>query len=77
VELVIDAGDESDEDLDSAAVEEAVVEAQEIQDDDGQIAHDDAVVKSLPDVAIQEMAKKNVVMTDAENWMALKIFPAV
>ena len=76
--MVVDFGDEPDENSeDEAAVEQAAEDAEDIPEDDGKIAHDDAVVKTLRDLAIQEMRQEGVVMSDAENRMALKLFPAV
>lgn len=69
--------DDEDEDEDPVAAEEASVDAQETENDDGQIAHDDAVVKSLRDVAIRDMRAQGIVMTAEENQMALKLFPVV
>ena len=75
-EQVLDDGS-ADSDLEDIAVaEEALVEAQEDQDD-GQVAHDDAVVKSLHDIAIHQMAEKGVTMMADEEKVALKVFPAV
>jgi len=79
VELVVDPGDGSDEEEEEenfAATEQALIE-EEIQADDGQVAHDDAVVKSLCDIAVREMENEGVVMSEAEKWMALKLFPVV
>ncbi|KAF8953370.1 hypothetical protein BDZ97DRAFT_1639950, partial [Flammula alnicola] len=56
---------------------QASIKAEETQEDDGQVAHDDAVVKSLQDVTIHEMKYQGVVMSEAEKQMALKLFPAV
>ena len=67
--------DDSDEEL---AVEEATVDGQVEQDDEGQIEHDREVVKSSYDLAILDMrVEYGVRMTPAEEKMALKIFPAV
>jgi hypothetical protein len=80
VELVVDPGDGSDEEEEEeenfAATEQALIE-EEIQVDDGQVAHDDAVVESLHDIAVHEMENEGVVMSEAEKQMALKLFPAV
>ncbi|KAF8974785.1 hypothetical protein BDZ97DRAFT_1646609, partial [Flammula alnicola] len=62
---------------DVAVTEEAIIDALENEDNDGQVAHDEVVVKSLHDVAIQQMAKNGVTMRQAEERMALKLFPAV
>ena len=77
----MDPGDGSDEEEEEeegnfAATEQALIE-EEIQADDGQVAHDDAVVKSLCDIAVCEMENEGVVMSEAEKWMALKLFPVV
>ena len=53
------------------------MDAQESQGDEGQIAHDDEVVKSIHDRAILEMRQRNVKMTPVEEKMAQKIFPMV
>jgi len=77
VELVVDPGDRSDDD-DEAATEQVLVDLEEgAQEDDGQIAHDDAVVKSLRDIAELEMERRGVEMSQEERRMALKLFPAV
>ena len=67
--------DDSDEEL---AVDEATVDGQVEQDDEGQIEHDREVVKSSHDLAILDMrVEYGVRMTPTEEKMALKIFPAV
>jgi hypothetical protein len=78
VELVVDPGDgfDDDDDDDFAATEQVLAE-EDTQEDDGQVAHDDAVVKSLRDIAVRDMEDEGVVMSDAEKRMALKLFPAV
>ena len=53
------------------------MDAQASQGDDGQIAHDDEVVKSIHDQAIVDMRRRNVKMTQTEEKMAQKIFPMV
>ena len=73
----MDPGDRSDDD-DEAATEQVLVDLEEgAQEDDGQIAHDDAVVKSLRDIAELEMERRGVEMSQEERRMALKLFPAV
>lgn len=78
-EYIIDEGDgyADDDDDNVAALEEAQAELEETGEDDGQVAHDDAVVKTLRDVAIQQMAKRGVTMSQEEEKTALKLFPAV
>lgn len=77
--MVLDPGEGSDDDdNDFAATEQVLIDSEEnTQEDDGQIAHDDAVVKSLRDIAVYEMEAEGVVMSDAERQMALKLFPSV
>ena len=75
-ELVLEEGVNLD-DEDQAVAEEASVEAQVIQDDEGQIIHDDEIVKSIRDKAIYMMRAQGIVMSYEEEQMALKIFPAV
>src|SRR3954465_10149812 len=65
------------EEDDIAAEEEASLDAQVEQDDEGQIAHDEATVKSMRDQAIQIMAAQGVRMSAQEKSEALKLFPAV
>jgi hypothetical protein len=79
IEVVVDPGDGLDDDDDDfATTEQVLVDSEEnTQEDDGQIAHDDAVVKSLRDIAIRDMEAEGVVMSDEERQMALKLFPAV
>ena len=68
--------DSENEDL--AAAEEAIVDDQVEQDDDGQIGHDREVVRSSRDQAVYDMRTfYNVQMTSAEEKTALQIFPAV
>lgn len=75
----MDPGDGLDDDDDDfAATEQVLVDSEEnTQEDDGQIAHDDAVIKSLRDIAIHDMEAEGVVMSEEERRMALKLFPAV
>ncbi|KIJ93288.1 hypothetical protein K443DRAFT_12985 [Laccaria amethystina LaAM-08-1] len=64
-------------DDESPAAEEAVIDAEENVEDDGQVAHDDAVVHSIHDLAIQKMASRGVTITAEEEQEALKLFPVV
>ncbi|KIJ94452.1 hypothetical protein K443DRAFT_110410 [Laccaria amethystina LaAM-08-1] len=60
----------------SPAAEEAVIDAEENVEDDGQVAHDDTVVHSIHD-AVQKMASRGVTITAEEEMKALKHFPVV
>ncbi|KAF9527495.1 hypothetical protein CPB83DRAFT_768363, partial [Crepidotus variabilis] len=62
---------------DIAAVEEAELEEQVQQDDDGQIANDESTVKSIRGDAIREMRERGVYMTTEEEKTALNILPKV
>ncbi|PPQ93966.1 hypothetical protein CVT25_014284 [Psilocybe cyanescens] len=75
-EYILDEGDGETEDQDIAAIEEAVVDAEDDGGDDGQVAHDNAVVRSLHDIAIEEMGRKGVMMSSEEEKMALQLFSA-
>ena len=64
-------------DDDIAAVEEAEYDAQVEQDDEGQIAHDEPIVLSIHDEAIEIMREQGVEMTRDEEESALNLFPKV
>jgi len=76
-EIILDARDEESGAEDDVVTEEVSLDAQASQGDEGQIAHDDEVVKSICDRAIVEMWRKGVRMTQVEEKMAQKIFPMV
>ena len=63
--------------METAVLEEAELDAQVEQDDDGQIAHDEPVVKTLRDEAIELMEEMGVEMTTEEEEVALNVFPKV
>ena len=65
------------DDLETAVLEEADLDAQVEQDDDGQIAHDEPTVKTIRDKAIELMEEIGVEMTAEEEEVALNIFPKV
>lgn len=65
------------DDLETAVLEEAELDAQVEQDDDGQIAHDEPAVKTLRDEAIELMEEMGVEMTTEEEEVALSVFPKV
>ena len=54
-------------------MESAIIE----QADAGQRAHDDKVVSMIRERATKEMAAQGVVISDAEQKAATKIFPKV
>jgi hypothetical protein len=65
------------DDLETAVLEEAELDAQVEQDDDGQIIHDEPIVKTLRDEAIELMEEIGVEMTAEEEEVALNVFPKV
>jgi hypothetical protein len=67
VEQVLDPGDESDDDEEDFAATEQVLVEEETQEDDGQVAHDDAVIKSLGDIAVRDMQYEGIEMSEAEK----------
>lgn len=76
--IVLDAGDSSDDVADEIAVnEEADATMEGLEDDEGQGAHNEIVVKTIRGRAIQYMEKKGIVMDSKEVKEALQIFPKV
>lgn len=75
-EVVLDEGDESDEE-EIAVEEEAQASIEADQDDEGQVVHNDYVAKTLREKAIQVMAEKGVHLDYDEEKSALQIFPRV
>jgi hypothetical protein len=66
---------ESDED--EAIEEEAAISAAAVEGDNGQAIHDNSVVKTLRDRAIQIMKDQGVVVEKEDLKMALQLFPRV
>lgn len=58
-------------------MEEAEIDAQVEQDDDGQIENDAETVGSFQDQAIESMWAEKIVMTAEEKESALGVFPKV
>jgi hypothetical protein len=82
--LVVDEGDgDNDADEDPAILEEAEVDAgvliedPEGNSDEGQGAHNEHVVKTLRERAIEMMEAKGIYIDADEKKMALQIFPRV
>jgi hypothetical protein len=80
-EIILDSGDEDESDEDNiAAVEEMIVETEEMKDSDGKELHDNTVVKTLRDQAIHIMATRkddSVKIAEEEQAMAFQLFPKV
>lgn len=66
---------ESDED--EAIEEEAAIFTAAVEGDNGQAIHDNSVVKTLRDRAIQIMKDQGVVVEKEDLKMALQLFPRV
>jgi hypothetical protein len=77
-EVILDSGDcdESDEE-NITAVEEMIVEAEEVKESDGKDIHDDTVVRTLRDQAIQMAASLDITIDEKEQEMSLQLFPRV
>jgi hypothetical protein len=76
--IVVDNGDsEVDSDEDEAVEEEAAVFADATEGNNGQSVHDNSVVKTLRDRAIQIMKDRGVVIEMEDQRMALQLFPRV
>ena len=79
-EVVLESGDEYSDsgDEDNFAVnEEADATIEEIEEDEGQTAHNDRVAKSVQERAIQYMQSQHVYLDADEVEEALQIFPRV
>ena len=79
-EVVLESGDEYSDsgDEDNFAVnEEADATIEEIEEDEGQTAHNDRVAKSVQERAVQYMQSQHVYLDADEVEEALQIFPRV
>ncbi|KAI0246221.1 hypothetical protein BJV78DRAFT_1277267 [Lactifluus subvellereus] len=76
--IIVDNGDsEVESDEDEAIEEEAAVSADAEEGDNGQIAHDNSVVKTLQGRAIQIMKDQGIVIENEDKKIALQLFPCV
>jgi hypothetical protein len=64
-------------DEDEAIEEEAAISAAAEEGDNGQAVHDNSVVKTLRNRAIQIMKDQGVVIEKEEQKIALQLFPRV
>lgn len=76
-EIILDAGDEGDDDEVDVAAEEIADITPTDEADDGREAHDEAVLKTIQGKAIRLMQDKGVTISVAEDKMALAVFPRV
>ncbi|KJA15693.1 hypothetical protein HYPSUDRAFT_148731 [Hypholoma sublateritium FD-334 SS-4] len=79
-EIVLESGDEYSDsgDEDNFAVnEEADATIEEVEEDEGQTAHNDQVAKSVQERAVQYMQSHHVYLDADEVEEALQIFPRV
>lgn len=75
-EIVLADGDESDGDSAEDVAAEEVIDTDPVDEgDDGREAHDEAVLKTMRGQAIRYMKDKGVVVSAAEEKMALTLFP--
>ncbi|KAF5315255.1 hypothetical protein D9619_006958 [Psilocybe cf. subviscida] len=76
-EVVLDDGDVIDLHEDEAVLEEAEVDAEDDEEDEGQVVHNEKVAKTLKEKAIRLMAQKDIVIDPKEETIAQQIFPRV
>ena len=75
--IVVDDGDSEVSDEDEAVEEEAAISEDMGESDSGQSVHDNAVVKTLRERAIQIMKDQGVVIEKEDEKMAFQLFPRV
>jgi len=76
-EIVLEQGDDSEDEEEIAVIEEADVEEDEAENDEGQMIHNEKVAKTLCKKAIFQMAAKGITIDSVEERVALQIFPKV
>lgn len=76
-EVVLEDGDSIDLDEDEAVLEEAAIEDDEDEVDEGQGAHNEKVARTLKDKAIRLMAQRGIEIGSDEEKTAQLIFPRV
>ncbi|EDR12558.1 uncharacterized protein LACBIDRAFT_323892 [Laccaria bicolor S238N-H82] len=70
-------GDDSEDEEEIAVIEEADVEEDEAENDEGRIVHNEKVAKTLREKAIQQMEANGIIIDSGEEKVALQIFPKV
>jgi hypothetical protein len=76
-EIVLEQGDDSEDEEEIAVIEEADVEEDEAENDEGQTVHNEKVAKTMREKAIQQMAANGIIIDSGEEKVALQIFPKV
>ena len=76
-DIVLEQGDDSEDEEEIAVIEGADVEEDEADNDEGQTIHNEKVAKTLWEKAIFQMAAKGITIDSVEERVALQIFPKV
>ena len=76
-EIVLEQGDDLEDEEEIAVIEEADVEQDEAENDEGQTVYNEKVAKTLREKAIQQMAANGIIIDSGEEKVALQIFPKV
>ena len=76
-EIVLEQGDDSEDEEEIAVIEEADIEEDEAENDEGQTVHNEKVAKTLGEKAIQQMAANGIIIDSGEEKVAFQIFPKV
>ena len=76
-EIILEQGDDSEDEEEIAVIEEADEEEDEAENDEGQMVHNEKVAKTLREKAIYQMAANGIIIDSVEERVALQIFPKV
>ena len=76
-EIILEQGDDSEDEEEIAVIEEADEEEDEAENDEGQMVHNEKVAKTWGEKAIYQMAANGIIIDSVEERVALQIFPKV
>ena len=76
-EIVLEQGDDSEDEEEIAVIEVADVEEDEAENDEGQTVHNEKVANTLREKPIQQTAANGIIIDSREEKVALQIFPKV
>jgi hypothetical protein len=76
-EIILEQGEDSEDEEEIAVIEEADVEEDEAENDEGQTVHNEKVAKTLREEAIFQMEANGITIDSVEERVALQIFPKV
>ena len=74
-EVVLDQGNKIDSDKDEAVILEVEADEGEDEVDEGQVAHNEKVAKTMQEKAIRLMESKDIYIDPQEQAIAQQIFP--